>query len=114
MPQLSRDVVEWFMEQLFDDKEKWLNHPLAMPLIYQNLRGLPPATIINAQHDPLRDHGKVYQERLREAGVPVTRSIYTKSLHGFFGTSFGESDEAMMEAAIALRHAFHTEKLAAN
>mmetsp|Transcript_20142 Transcript_20142/g.77105 ORF Transcript_20142/g.77105 Transcript_20142/m.77105 type:complete len:572 (-) Transcript_20142:29-1744(-) len=109
-PVLSRDVVEWFMEQLFDDKEKWLNHPLAMPLIYKDLSGLPPATIINAQHDPLRDHGKIYQERLREAGVPVTRSVYTKSLHGFFGTTFGESDEAMMEAAIALRHAFHTDR----
>ncbi|MCR9067117.1 MAG: alpha/beta hydrolase, partial [Cytophagales bacterium] len=61
---------------------------------------------INAKHDPLCDHGKLYAQKLRKDGVPATRSVYRKSLHGFFGSGIGESTEALVEASSALRNAF--------
>jgi len=105
-PVLSRTVCDWFMRQVFDDIEEGLKHPFASPLHIESHHGLPPATIINAKHDPLCDHGKLYAEKLRKDGVPVTRSVYRKSLHGFFGSSIGESTEALVEASSALRNAF--------
>ena len=94
------------MRQVFTDLDKGLKHPLAMPLSIKSHHNLPPATIINALHDPLCDHGMLYANKLRECGVPVVRSVYRKSLHGFFGSSIGESDEAVAEAATALRFAY--------
>jgi acetyl esterase len=99
-------MCTWFMKQLFDDLETGLKHPLAMALEANDHKNLPAATIINAFHDPLRDHGALYAAKLKQAGVPVNRSVYSKSLHGFFGSSLGESNEAVAEAASALRSAF--------
>lgn len=107
-PVLSRAVCEWFMKQVFDDIESGLNHPFASPLLLESHHDLPPATIINAMHDPLCDHGKLYAEKLREQGITVTRSVYRKSLHGFFGSGIGESTEALVEASTALKNAFNT------
>jgi len=82
---------EYLFPLLFDDEE---------------VSGLPPASIINAQHDPLRDHGTEYFKKLQRVNVPATHTIYGKSIHGFFGSQIAESDEAMMEATIALKKAF--------
>ena len=94
------------MRQVFDDVEEGLKHPFASPLHVESHHNLPPATIINALHDPLCDHGGLYVKKLRDAGVSATRSVYRKSLHGFFGSSIGESKEAVAEAASALKKAF--------
>lgn len=107
-PVLSREVCKWFMEQVFDDIDEGLKHPFASPLHLESHHDLPPATIINAMHDPLCDHGKLYAEKLREQGISVTRSVYRKSLHGFFGSGIGESTEAIAEASTALKNAFNT------
>jgi len=106
-PVLSRTVCEWFMNQVFDNVEEGLKHPFASPLHLESHHDLPPATIINALHDPLCDHGKLYADKLKEAGVPATRSVYCKSLHGFFGSNIGESKEAVAESATALKKAFN-------
>merc|ERR1712063_21189 len=92
------------------DMEEGLKHPFAAPLHIESHQNLPPATIINALHDPLCDHGKLYAQKLRKDGVPVTRSVYRKSLHGFFGSGIGESTEALVEASTALKNAFHTQE----
>ncbi|MFF2346563.1 alpha/beta hydrolase [Pseudarthrobacter sp. NPDC058119] len=57
--------------------------PLVSPIKRQDLTGLPPALIITAEHDPLRDEGELYGRRLEEAGVPATVSRYAGANHGF-------------------------------
>ena len=57
--------------------------PLVSPIKRDDLAGLPPALIITAEHDPLRDEGELYGQRLAEAGVVATVSRYAGANHGF-------------------------------
>ena len=59
--------------------------PLASPMYADDLKGLPPATIINAQEDILVDDGAAYAEKIEAAGVPVKREVYKGVTHEFFG-----------------------------
>lgn len=57
--------------------------PLVSPIKREDLGGLPPALIITAEHDPLRDEGELYAQRLRDSGVEATVSRYAGANHGF-------------------------------
>ncbi|MET8307086.1 alpha/beta hydrolase [Micromonospora sp. NPDC005173] len=57
--------------------------PLVSPIKRADLTGLPPALIVTAEHDPLRDEGELYGQRLKQAGVDVTVSRYAGAGHGF-------------------------------
>ena len=57
--------------------------PIVSPIKRADLRGLPPAFIVTAEYDPLRDEGELYGRRLAEAGVPVTMHRYEGAGHGF-------------------------------
>jgi acetyl esterase len=57
--------------------------PRVSPIKRVDLSGLPPALVVTAEHDPLRDEGELYGRRLQEAGVPATVSRYEGAGHGF-------------------------------
>ena len=61
--------------------------PRISPLFIQEFNGLPPAHIITAGWDPLRDEGKAYAAKLAAAGVKVTERDYAGQPHGFFNTT---------------------------
>jgi acetyl esterase len=84
------------------------DNPLASPLRARTLAGLPPATVITAEYDPLRDQAEQYAERLRTSGVEVELLRYPGMVHGFF-TMSGTLDtarKAVADAAGRLRAAF--------
>ena len=73
----------WFWDHYAPDPEARL-HPDASPLRSANFAGLPPAVILTAEHDVLRDEGELYATRLVKAGVPVRHRRFAGQMHGFF------------------------------
>jgi acetyl esterase len=80
---LSRESMVWFWDHYAPDPEARL-HPDASPLRSANFAGLPPAVILTAEHDVLRDEGELYATRLLKAGVPVRHQRFAGQMHGFF------------------------------
>jgi acetyl esterase len=81
---LNKAMMGWFFKH-YSAKEEDGNNPYAVPMKASTLKGLPSATIIAAEIDPLLSEGKAYAERLKKDGVKVTYKEYTGVTHGFFG-----------------------------
>jgi acetyl esterase len=79
---LTATGMEWFWDQYLASPDDAAD-PLAAPLLAESLAGLPPALIVVAGCDVLRDEGLRYGERLRAAGVPVTVHRHARMVHGF-------------------------------
>lgn len=92
-----------------DPEDPWLS-----PRRRQDLRGLPPAVVISAGFDPIRDDGLDYAERLRAAGVPVELLHYAGQFHGFlnFDAVIGAGRDALQRIGDALAAAFSGESIA--
>jgi acetyl esterase len=80
---LSRESMVWFWDHYAPEREARL-HPDASPLRGANFAALPPAVILTAEHDVLRDEGELYATRLLKAGVPVRHRRFAGQMHGFF------------------------------
>ena len=104
---LTRDGMIWFWDHYLA-KDSDADNPYASPLRAQRLKDLPPALVITAEYDPLRDEGEAYAHRLRNAGIPANSSRYDGMIHGFFGMSAAvdKGKQAIEEASAALQAAF--------
>jgi len=80
---LTRAGMIWFWDHYLADRRD-AGHPHASPLRADDLSGLPPALVVTAEYDPLRDEGEYYARRLREAGVPTALKRWDGMNHGFF------------------------------
>jgi acetyl esterase len=80
---LSRELMIWYWDHYAPSHEARL-HPDASPLRGTQLASLPPAVILTAEHDPLRDEGELYATLLMRAGVPVRHRRFAGQMHGFF------------------------------
>jgi acetyl esterase len=79
---IPRDMIDWFFNHYFGTAWPFTD-PRAIPALYEDYTGLPPALIVTAGHDPLRDEGAEYAQALRSAGVPVAYECYEGTIHGF-------------------------------
>ncbi|MDQ2990694.1 MAG: alpha/beta hydrolase, partial [Pseudomonadota bacterium] len=78
---LNKPMMAWFFKHYGAD----VANPYAVPMKATSLKGLPPATIIAAEIDPLLSEGKAYADKLKKDGVAVTYKEYTGVSHEFFG-----------------------------
>ena len=106
---LSRADMEWFWgHYLARDEDR--KNPYACPAYAKSLSGLPPAFVITAEYDPLRDEGEAYAVRLSDEGVSTILKRYEGVTHGFFGMPglLEKAKVAIGDAADALRNAIGT------
>jgi acetyl esterase len=103
---LTREMMEWFWGHYLGSEGDG-THAYASPLRAEKLSGVPPAHLITAEFDPLRDEGEAYAERLRAAGVAVTGKRYDGVIHGFFSMS-----DAIDAGRAAIREAGREMRLA--
>jgi len=102
---LYRDEMLWHQENYLTDPEE-RDDPLVSPLSGK-LAGLPPATVVLAECDPIRPQGRLYADALAAAGVPVDVEEFPGMVHGFFGLEmiFPEAEDAMVFAGRSVRRA---------
>jgi acetyl esterase len=103
---LNKAMIEWFVDKLITSKDN-LKDP-RLQLTSANLKGLPPVTLINAEIDPLQSDGKLMEDALKAAGVPVERKNYTGVAHEFFGMAavVQKARDAQTYAGTRLKQAF--------
>lgn len=103
---LTLATMRWFGDNYLPDaaaRDDWR----VSPLLADDHSGLPPALVITAEFDPLRDEGAAYAEVLHDAGVPVTHSLYEGTVHTMYQLApfIPAGAEALTESAEALRAA---------
>ena len=104
---LSRNTITWFFRHYQRSRADSNDFRFA-PLVADDLANLPPALVLVAGYDPLRDEGVDYAKRLIEAGNRVRLVNYEGMIHGFYlmGGAVDAARRAVAESAQALREAF--------
>jgi acetyl esterase len=102
--QLTRSMMQWFRGHYLRSEDD-ARHPYASPLLASDLSGLPPALIITAECDPLRDEGEAFARRLEQAGVAVECTRYAGMIHPFFSLAgaIPRALDAIQQVADAVR-----------
>lgn len=102
---LTRDTIAYFCAHYMGDASEsdWR----ASPLLRDDLSGLPPALLLTAGYDPLRDEGLAYAQRLSEAGNRATQICFERQIHGFItmGRVIDEANDAVAICASRLHDA---------
>jgi acetyl esterase len=103
---LTSDAIAYFRAHYLPDPALFLD-PRASPLLHGDLARLPPAFVLTAGYDPLRDEGLQYSQRLSEAGNRVTHVCFERQIHGFItmGRVIDEANAAVQICAAELRRA---------
>jgi acetyl esterase len=101
---LTLDDMQWFWGHYLTREEDG-RQPYASPLRAADLSGLPPALVLTAEYDPLRDEGEAYAARLRQAAVQVSLVRYEGLIHAFIHRTnrFDKARAAVADMAAALR-----------
>jgi acetyl esterase len=105
---LTREAMIWYWKLYLADVEANADDVRASPMRARDLGTLPPALVVTAEYDPLRDEGRAYADRLQADGSPAEYREYPGLLHGF-ATSAGVLDlgrQAVRETAETLRAVF--------
>lgn len=104
---LTIDTLDYFINHYIPDKAQ-LTNVRASPQLNSNLKNLPPALILTAGYDPLRDEGMEYGQLLTDAGNKATVINFPRQIHNFLmmGRVNGEADTAVNLCADELRRAF--------
>lgn len=105
---LNKAIMEWFVENTFASADETAD--LRINVVEADLIGLPGATVICAEIDPLRSEGELLAERLQQCGVDVRQKTFNGSTHEFFGMAQVLPDAAAAQtfAAHELKRAFGT------
>ncbi len=106
---LNSPAMGWFFDKYLSSPSDGKRPVISLVDVPQSeLSGLPPATVINAEIDPLRSEGEQYAENLKEAGVDVVQKTYSGVTHEFFGLGavVDKAKEAEMLAAKRLKTTF--------
>jgi acetyl esterase len=106
---LSMQDMEWIEAHYFADYEKQKMDLRASPILEKDLSGLPPALVITAGFDPLRDEGEEYAQRLAQANVPVEYRCFEGTIHGFmsFSSAIDAGKHGLESVATRVREALH-------
>lgn len=103
---LSTAMIDWFTDTYTAGRD-CSEDPRFSPILYERLDQLPPATVVTAGFDPLRDEGEAYASHLREAGVEVSHRCCEHLVHGFItmGGLIDAAAEGIEDIAADLRRA---------
>jgi len=101
---LETEMMDWFMEN-YGGANGNREDARFSPLLANDLSGLPPAYVITAGFDPLKDEGEAYAKKLLDAAVPTTYISYAGMIHGFWNMSgvIDVAKESISEACAALK-----------
>ncbi len=104
---LTRDSIAYYRGHYLAEAAQWTDWR-ASPLLADSHRGLPPALVLTAGYDPLRDEGLQYADALSAAGVPAQYVCFERQVHGFItmGRVIDEARTAVTLCAAALRSAW--------